>query len=178
MLTAAGLATNQGLSGGIMLNLGGIAGCAAYAWAASRANARRLLTVALVATAMLIGVFGLAISNLNAALWTALLLGMIANAAMAGLYAVGPTLYPTAVRATGMGSAIGVGRLGAILAPILSGALLDRGWTPAHLYGLFAIPYVLAALAMLGIGAREPVGNNPTVATARNGSSGTANHRG
>jgi benzoate transport len=152
LLTAAGLATNQGLTGGIMLNLGGIAGCALYAWAASRANARWLLTVALVATAMLIGAFGLAISNLNVALWTALLLGMIANSAMAGLYAVGPTLYPTAVRATGMGSAIGIGRLGAILAPILSGALLDRGWTPAHLYGLFAIPYVLAALAMLGIG--------------------------
>jgi hypothetical protein len=66
--------------------------------------------------------------------------------------------------------------LGAILAPILSGALLDRGWTPAHLYGLFAIPYVLAALAMLGIGARERDGNNTTVATARNASSGTANH--
>ena len=171
LLTAAGLAANQGLTGGILLNLGGIAGCALYAWAASRASARWLLTVALVATAMLIGAFGLAIGNLNAALWTALLLGMIANGAMAGLYAVGPTLYPTAVRATGMGSAIGIGRLGAILAPILSGALLDRGWTPAHLYGLFAIPYVLAALAMLGIGAREPVGNNPTVATARNGSS-------
>ena len=156
LLTAAGLAANQGLTGGILLNLGGIAGCALYAWAASRASARWLLTVALVATAMLIGAFGLAISDLNAALWTALLLGMIANGAMAGLYAVGPTLYPTAVRATGMGSAIGIGRFGAILAPILSGALLDRGWTPAHLYVLFAIPYVLAALAMLGIGAREP----------------------
>jgi benzoate transport len=176
LLTAAGLATKQGLTGGIMLNLGGIAGCALYAWAASRASARWLLTAALVATAMLIGAFGLAISNLNVALWTALLLGMIANSAMAGLYAVGPTLYPTAVRATGMGSAIGIGRLGAILAPILSGALLDRGWTPAHLYGLFAIPYVLAALAMLGIGARERDGNNTTVATARNASSGTANH--
>jgi MFS transporter, AAHS family, vanillate permease len=175
LLTAAGLAANQGLTGGIMLNLGGIAGCALYAWAASRASARWLLTVALVATAMLIGAFGLAIGNLNAALWTALLLGMIANGAMAGLYAVGPTLYPTAVRATGMGSAIGIGRLGAIVAPILSGALLDQGWTPAHLYGLFAIPYVLAALAMLGIGAREPAGH-PTWATVHDRSSGTANH--
>jgi benzoate transport len=175
LLTAAGLAANQGLTGGILLNLGGIAGCALYAWAASRASARWLLTVALVATAMLIGAFGLAIGNLNAALWTALLLGMIANGAMAGLYAVGPTLYPTAVRATGMGSAIGIGRLGAILAPILSGALLDRGWTPAHLYGLFAIPYVLAALAMLGIGARE-AGGKPTWVTLHDQSSGTANH--
>jgi MFS family permease len=70
---------------------------------------------------------------------------------MAGLYAVGPTLYPTAVRATGMGSAIGIGRFGAILAPILSGALLDAGWTPGRLYVLFVVPYLIAALAMLGI---------------------------
>ncbi|MDB6015005.1 MAG: transporter [Gammaproteobacteria bacterium] len=155
LLTAAGLATNQGLTGGILLNLGGIAGCLLYTWGAARANARWLLTVVLLATALMIGVFALSMSNLNAALWTALLVGMIANGAMAGLYAVGPLLYPTGVRATGMGTAIGIGRLGAILAPVISGALLDKGWTPAHLYVLFAIPYVLAALAMMGIGARE-----------------------
>jgi MFS transporter, AAHS family, vanillate permease len=97
------------------------------------------------------GVFGLSMRNLNTALWIALLLGMIANSAMAGLYAVGPTLYPTAVRATGMGSAIGIGRVGAILAPVVSGTLLDAAWTPAHLYVLFAIPYAIAALAMVGI---------------------------
>jgi benzoate transport len=152
LLTAAGLSASQGLTGGILLNLGGIAGCGLYAWAASRVDARRLLTVALVTTALLIGAFGLSMNNLHAALWTALLLGMIANGAMAGLYAVGPTLYPTAVRATGMGSAIGMGRFGAILAPTISGALLDGGWTPAHLYVLFAVPYVLAALAMVGVG--------------------------
>jgi cyanate permease len=158
LLTAAGMATNQGLTGGILLNLGGIAGCLLYTWAAARANARWLLTVVLLATALMIGVFALSMSNLNAALWTALLVGMIGNGAMAGLYAVGPLLYPTAVRATGMGTAIGIGRLGAILAPLISGALLDKGWTPAHLYVLFAIPCVLAALAMMGIGAREGSG--------------------
>ena len=161
LLTTAGLGTNQGLTGGILLNLGGIAGCLLYTWGASRANARWLLIVALGATALLIGVFALSMTHLNAALWTALLVGMIANGAMAGLYAVGPTLYPTAVRATGMGTAIGIGRLGAILAPTISGVLLDRGWTPAHLYVLFSIPYVFAAVAMMGIGTREASASSP-----------------
>ena len=151
LLTTAGLATNQGLTGGILLNLGGIAGCGLYALAASRVNARLLLTLSLVATALLIGAFGQSMDHFAAALATGLLLGTIANAAMAGLYAVGPTLYPTAVRATGMGSAIGIGRFGAILAPIVSGALLDAGWTPGRLYVLFVVPYLIAALAMLGI---------------------------
>jgi benzoate transport len=158
LLAAAGMTVSSGMTGGVLLNLGGIAGCLLYAWGASRANARWLLTLSLVATALLIGVFGLSINNLNAALWIALLLGMISNCAMAGLYAVGPTLYPTAVRATGMGSAIGIGRAGAILAPVISGTLLDAGWTPAHLYVLFAIPYAAAALATLGIKGRGSIG--------------------
>jgi nitrate/nitrite transporter NarK len=85
------------------------------------------------------------------ALWTALLLGVISNAAMAGLYAVGPPLYPTAIRGTGMGWAVGIGRLGAILAPLAAGALLERGWVPSQLYWLFSVPFVVAAVAMLWI---------------------------
>ena len=149
LLTASGLSASQGLTGGVLLNFGGIAGCGLYAWAASRVDARRLLLVTLLATGLSMAAFGLTMHNLTVALCTALLLGMLGNAAMAGLYVVGPSLYPTALRATGMGSAIGIGRLGAILAPVLSGALLDRGWSPGDLYTLYSVPFAVAALAVL-----------------------------
>ena len=152
LLHAAGLSASQGLTGGVLLNLGGIIGCAGYAVAAARADAHRLLLAALIGSALLIVAFGLTMTRLDAALFTALLLGIISNAAMAGLYAVGPPLYPTAVRATGMGWAIGIGRFGAILSPVASGALSDHGWLPAELYTLFAAPFAVAAVAMLVIG--------------------------
>jgi benzoate transport len=152
LLHAAGLSANQGLTGGVLLNLGGIIGCGGYAVAAARADAHRLLLAALVGSALLIAAFSLTMTRLDAALWTALLLGIISNAAMAGLYAVGPPLYPTAVRATGMGWAIGIGRIGAILSPLASGALSDHGWLPAQLYVLFSVPFAVAALAMMVIG--------------------------
>jgi MFS transporter, AAHS family, vanillate permease len=152
LLNAAGLSAAQGLTGGVLLNLGGIAGCGGFAVAAARAEAHHLPFGSLFASGLLIAAFGIAVHRLEVALWTALLLGVLANAAMSGLYAVGPPLYPTAVRATGMGSAIGIGRLGAILAPLASGALLDRGWEPAQLYFLFSVPFVIAAIAMLIIG--------------------------
>jgi MFS family permease len=155
LLNAAGLSAGQGMTGGVLLNLGGIAGCGLFALAAARADTHRLLLGALLGSALLIAVFGLAMSRLDIALWTALLLGIIANAAMAGLYAVGPPLYPTAVRTTGMGWAIGIGRFGAILAPLASGALLDRGWTPAQLYFFFSAPFVVAAAALVFIGPRS-----------------------
>jgi benzoate transport len=152
LLNAAGLSAGQGMTGGVLLNLGGIAGCALFALAAARVDTHRLLLGSLIGCALLIVVFGLVMSRLDLALWAALLLGIIANAAMAGLYAVGPPLYPTAVRTTGMGWAIGIGRFGAILAPLASGALLDRGWLPAQLYFLFSAPFVVAAVAILFIG--------------------------
>ena len=148
LLTAAGLSPSQGLTGGVLLNLGGIVGCGGFALAAMRGEPQRLLFGALLATALLIAAFGLTMTRLEVALVTALLLGVLSNAAMAGLYAVGPPLYPTVVRATGMGWAIGVGRFGAILAPLATGALLERGWTPAQLYYLYSAPFVLAALAL------------------------------
>jgi benzoate transport len=157
LLNAAGLSAGAGLTGGVLLNLGGIAGCGLFALAAARADTHRLLFGALIGSALLIVVFGLVMTRLDVALWTALLLGVIANAAMAGLYAVGPPRYPTAVRTTGMGWAIGIGRFGAILAPLASGALLDRGWLPAQLYFFFGAPFVVAALAIFLIGpARAP----------------------
>ncbi len=152
LLHAAGLSASQGLTGGVLLNLGGIIGCGGYAIAAARADAHRLLLAALVGSALLIAAFSLTMTRLDAALGTALLLGIISNAAMAGLYAVGPPLYPTAVRATGMGWAIGIGRIGAILSPFASGTLSDQGWLPAQLYVLFSVPFAVAALAMLVIG--------------------------
>jgi len=85
--------------------------------------------------------------------WTPRLLnaaGLSAGQGMTG--GVGPPLYPTAVRTTGMGWAIGIGRFGAILAPLASGALLDRGWLPAQLYFFFSAPFVVAAVAIFLIG--------------------------
>lgn len=152
LLTAAGLSAKQGMTGGVLLNLGGIAGCALFSVAAARADAHRLLVGVLIGSAVLIAAFGLTMTRLDGALWTVLLLGIIVNAAMAGLYAVGPPLYPTAVRATGMGWAIGIGRFGAILAPLASGVLLEHGWSPQQLYFLFTVPFAIAAVAILVLG--------------------------
>ncbi len=166
LLNAAGLSATAGLTAGVLLNLGGIVGCGGFAVAAARADARRLLIGSLIASALLIAAFGAVVHRLELALWTALLLGVLSNAAMAGLYAVGPPLYPTAVRATGMGCAIGVGRLGAILAPLASGALLDRGWEAQQLYGLFSGPFAIAAMAMLLVGSRSALTATVTVPSA------------
>ncbi|MBS0374043.1 MAG: MFS transporter [Proteobacteria bacterium] len=158
---AAGLGESLGLQAGVLLNLGGIAGCALYAAIVARIDAHRLLLGALLGSVLLMLAVSLVLGQVAGTLVALLLVGVITNAAMAGLYAVGPPLYPTAVRATGMGWALGIGRLGAIAAPLVAGALADAGRGPADLYRVFAVPFALAALAMLLIGPVRPLATTP-----------------
>ena len=67
-----------------------------------------------------------------------------------GLYVLTPALFAAETRATATGVALGLGRFGAILAPLLTGFLLAADWTPADLYSLFAAPmFISATMALL-----------------------------
>ena len=70
---------------------------------------------------------------------------------MAGFYALTPALYGPQLRTTGMGWGIGIGRIGAILAPMATGLLVDRGWHAVELYWLFALTFMIAALALVAM---------------------------
>jgi AAHS family 4-hydroxybenzoate transporter-like MFS transporter len=59
--------------------------------------------------------------------------------------------YPDALRATGIGWAKSVGRLGTVIAPILIGFALSAGMSSTFVMSLFAIPAVLAAMALVAI---------------------------
>ena len=55
------------------------------------------------------------------------MIGAALFGAMAGLYAAAPVVFAADVRTTGLGWAIGIGRVGAILSPLSVGLLVDRG---------------------------------------------------
>ena len=64
-----------------------------------------------------------------------------------GLNAVSALLYPTALRSTGSGAAFGVGRVGAILGPVVGGRLIDAKLPVQDLYMIATIPFVIGAVA-------------------------------
>ena len=65
------------------------------------------------------------------------------------LYALAAHVYPTSVRATGVGTVVGVGRLGALLSPYTGAWALDAGGPPAF-FGVFAVA-MTAAFAALAV---------------------------
>ncbi|HVR72520.1 MAG TPA: MFS transporter [Vicinamibacteria bacterium] len=148
LLVAAGLSTRQGITGGVLLNLGGIAGGLLFGSLVERVSLRRLTCLNLAATGAFLLLFAWFATDLASALAIGLGLGVFLFGSMVGLYAATPLLYPAAIRATGMGWAIGIGRLGAIVAPVTAGLLVDRGWDNSALYVAFALPLALAVLTV------------------------------
>ncbi|MGH6672433.1 MAG: MFS transporter, partial [Xanthobacteraceae bacterium] len=59
--------------------------------------------------------------------------------------------YPTSIRATGVGWALGIGRFGAIVGPIIGGIMLGLHFSRPMIFGIGAIPSVIAALAVFGL---------------------------
>jgi AAHS family 4-hydroxybenzoate transporter-like MFS transporter len=63
--------------------------------------------------------------------------------------------YPTAIRATGVGWSLGIGRIGSILGPILGGFLLSYGGTARHVFWAAAIPALIATFAALAVSLKK-----------------------
>ena len=68
--------------------------------------------------------------------------------AWGALYAVGPELYPTAVRGTGTGAAAAFGRIASMIAP-LSVPIMLAGGGMVLVFGVFGVAFLLAAVAAL-----------------------------
>jgi len=69
-----------------------------------------------------------------------------------GLNALCAQLYPTAIRATGIGWALGIGRIGSIIGPLLGGVFLGWNWKMQMILFASAVPALIAALAVFALG--------------------------
>ncbi len=77
------------------------------------------------------------------------LLGGLVQGAQGGLSAVAAGFYPTPIRSTGLGWALGVGRIGSIVGPVLGGIMLSMRWGPREIFLAGATPALCAAVAVI-----------------------------
>ncbi|MGM0930908.1 MAG: MFS transporter [Actinomycetota bacterium] len=152
LLVEAGMTTEQGVVGGLMLTLGGTFGSILYGVLATKWSSRGVFICFALLSAVSMVLFISSAGVLTMAFITGVAVGMLINGCIAGLYTVTPALYATETRSTGVGWAIGIGRVGAIVAPMITGSLLDADWSPVQLYlGVGAVVLIAAvAVRMLG----------------------------
>ena len=154
LTTEAGMPEQLGIYSGTVFNLGAFAGILALGVLAMWMGLRKTIVMFLVSAAVLMMLFRF----FSGSFFILVLFGLIGFAMQAGfvgLYAISVRMYPADIRSTGIGWGLGTGRLGAVLGPIVAGYLVAAGLTPTTHFIIFAIPCVIAALAVILIKSRE-----------------------
>jgi len=147
LMANAGYSLGSSLSFLLALNFGGMAGAILGGWLGDRFNLVKVMVAFFVAAALSISLLGF-----NSPTPLLYLLIFVAGATTIGtqilLYACAAQFYGLSIRSTGLGWASGIGRNGAIVGPLLGGALLGINLPLQLNFLAFAIPGAIAAIAM------------------------------
>lgn len=138
------------------LNIGGMIGAIGGGALADRFHIKKVLTIMFICGAAALILLGF--NSPQIVLYTLI---AVAGAATIGsqilLYTFVAQYYPSTVRSTGMGWASGIGRIGAIVGPVLTGALLTMNLPHQMNFFAIAIPGVIAALAIFMVNLKASV---------------------
>ena len=151
LLEEAGMSKASSQTVGMAISIGGAAGSLLFGFLVSRWGARTMLLAFAGLAAAAVCAFVPATANLSLALVLAVVLGALSNGCIAGLYTINPALWEADFRSTGVAVAIGVGRIGSMVSPVLVGMLLDNGWQKNQLYFGAAVVLLLAMAAVAGL---------------------------
>ncbi len=157
LLKQAGIALDKAIISAALLNLGGVVGSIVLARAIDRWRPGQVLACVYVVTA----VCTCAIGHMTHAPF-AVLMGMIfivGFCLMGGqmsLNVLAADFYPTSMRATGLGWALGVGRIGSIIGPIAGSLLIAFGFDVTSLFTTLAIPGLVAAASVWSLSVSQP----------------------
>ena len=150
----AGLPLNRAIYASVVLNLSAFGGMVTLGYLADRFGLKRIIMAWLILAALVMSVFEAFASPLLIMMAIGFI-GFTMEGGFIGIYAAAARVYPTLIRNTGVGWAIGAGRTGAIVGPILAGSLVAGGFTMADSFRVFALPLLAAVVAVFLMRAKE-----------------------
>lgn len=165
LMAGAGYSLGSALTFVLMLNAGAMAGAIGGGWLADRLPIKTVLVSMYLLAAVSITLLGYpmptALLFVLVGLAGASTIGtQIVNCAYAGQF------YPMAIRSTGIGWTLGVGRSGAILAPIVIGVLVGIDLPLAQNFMAIGLPALVAAVAVGLIDQRRSASRHGLAASA------------
>lgn len=132
----------------VWTNVGGVTGGTVLGLLSRRYTVKTLTLALMLASSLVLVAFGRGWSGLHQLSLICALAGFCTNGAIVGMFAIMARAYPAATRATGTGFAIGIGRGGAILAPITAGFLFHAGHSLLFVASVMGLGSLLAAIAL------------------------------
>lgn len=168
----SGMAAQQAALTQSMYFFGANFGVLAMALLLGRFGFAAIACMAMIYLPMIAAIGALSVSS--GLLTTVVFIAGLCNGAIyTGLGAAAALLYPTSIRANGTGWALGIGRIGAIIGPVIGGALLARHISTQTIFSVLLIPLgisIIAAVAITwksyvrfgGLRLRESIASQPT----------------
>ena len=154
LASATGLSVKLAIYAGTIFNLGAFLGIVCQGYLSGKFGLKKTICGFLVMTAFLMLIFGF----FSGSVMTLILFGLIGfgvQGGFVGLYSVAARIYPTEIRTTGVGWAVGAGRIGAIVGPLLGGILIGLGLSMSVNFIIFAIPTLIGGIITLYISSGE-----------------------
>lgn len=146
LLQRAGIGGAQSSMAMALFAMGSVVGTPLAGFLVSRFAARSVLPAALVGSGITLGAVGEATQSLTLVTIFLGLAGFFLGVASSGLIALAPLLYSTAIRSTGVGWAMGLGRFGSFVGPLAIGLLANHGWHVGESFDAIGVPALCGAL--------------------------------
>jgi AAHS family 4-hydroxybenzoate transporter-like MFS transporter len=149
ILVDAGFLIGKAINVSVLFSLGGAIGALLLAQLMSRYGSRQMLTVFFFLAALLCAVVVRLIGSSTFFLTLIIFLsGFLTISAQIGMNATAAGIYPTHIRATGVGWALGIARVGAITGPVIGGVLASLRLDIQGYFLIFGLLLMVAAIAI------------------------------
>lgn len=150
LLRESGQPLNVAIMVTVVYAFGGIFGGIGTGWIADRIGSLpKVLAVSYIGAAVFITVAAFSVHNTPLLFAAMFLTGFSINGGQPCLNTISATYYPTAIRATGIGWALGVGRIGAVIGPAIGGILVGAHFSVPVVIMANVIPAIIAAGAIV-----------------------------
>jgi benzoate transport len=143
LMEESGYSASVGHDAFFNFNLGGVIGIYLMAWMSTRWKLSNLIFGLSLSSAIGMVIFAYAPNQLSLLMTLILLIGILQQGGFTGLYGAASKVYPTEIRSTGIGWAIGLGRSGAVAGPAIAGYLIVAGFDMSANFIFFAVPMAI-----------------------------------
>ena len=135
-----------------MFNLGSVIATLFAGWLIVRAGASVILPIVMIGSAISTALIGYAAHSVGTVTLLEGLLGVFMGGGSSGLIALAAIYYPTATRSTGVGWAMGMGRVGSFTGPLVVASLVGLGMSTERIFVAIGVPALVAAMTTAIVG--------------------------
>lgn len=151
VMTTAGVSLERAIVAIAILNLGGVIGGFALSRLCDKVGPFTVLAPSYLLAALLVALIGQVVTSIPLSLATIFFAGFFVIGAQFCVNAVAAQFYPTAGRSAGVGWALGMGRIGSIVGPMIGGTMIAAGLTIDRLLLFSGLPAIIAAVCVMAL---------------------------